>query len=378
MTQLHTRRPDRVDLRSVPGQQVGRPLSWQARHLAASPFLHQIPLLFWVVAAVRPATIAGIGLQSAEGYFALCQAVDELGLQARAWGVGDWQGSRDRVTAATVPDELNGHNTSHYGAFSRLGWAGDIAAALDRFPAGSLDLVLLDSRSMADETTALTERLVRLASPGGLLLVQGPPPATGPASKPADGFLKQICMAHPAIVFPGPGETAATLVLTGPRPQPQLRHLASLPPGATELSTLQDEMARLGRWPVQEWQNLSRARQIATMEAEAEAARAAAAERLGEMKRAAGIRRLRDARILAEELERLAEELQQVRQERDQALLSADAAQAELGSLRIRHYDEIEALRADVAWLEQELERHRTATGDAAPAHGSPAPVSRG
>lgn len=392
------------------------------------------PALFWLVHLLRPATLAGLQLRRAGAQFALCQAILELGLDARAWGFGSWSGEEDPAAraglpASALPPALRARNARDFPQISRLARLGGAGAALDRFEPGMFDLILIDAAAeIAAETATgaadLAGRLAAATSPRGVVAVQGldEDGAGGLAARALAGALAER---HPVLALGGNG--GLMLALTGARPLPALAALAR--PGAeagwaalqARLADLAD-LAAPGAPEAQDAPQETPAEEAApelapepalelapepALEPDAEPAAGTAAEPQapalpapapetepapefmadpapladpGAAPRIAALEadlaaartrlaeghalRLRETRVLTAELERLTETLREEKAGADAALRTAAdeaaateaaraACAAELAALRIRQFDEAEALRGEIDWLER-------------------------
>ncbi len=111
--------------------------------IVESAWIEHAPFAFWLVDALRPRTVVELGVHRGFSYFVFCQAVRQLGLDARCFGVDSWAGDQhagfygEDVFAAASGDNR------HYRDFSRL-IRGDFADALGAFADGSIDLLHID------------------------------------------------------------------------------------------------------------------------------------------------------------------------------------------------------------------------------------------
>ena len=71
-----------------------RALFWRPRMLEDAPWILHAPFAFWLVETCRPRRIVELGLGRGVSYFAFCQAVDKLALEARCVGIDAWTGDR--------------------------------------------------------------------------------------------------------------------------------------------------------------------------------------------------------------------------------------------------------------------------------------------
>lgn len=120
------------------------------RLLAFSPAHEKIPLAMLLVDLLRPRTIVELGTYYGETYCAFCQAAQELGLTARAFGFGTWLRDPDRDPhGKLVLADLSAHHNALYSSFSQLR---EIEASVAEVELGesSVDLLhVIGSRSLA-------------------------------------------------------------------------------------------------------------------------------------------------------------------------------------------------------------------------------------
>lgn len=129
-------------------------LFWRARYLAASPSLGALPLLFWLSENIRPAIGVTLGTADAVPHFALCQAVEKLGLEAMCFGIG----MADE--AAEDPAAIQDYNETHYGDFSLLSHA-DHEEVQELLDEAQIDLLIVNRPA----TQALQEHIDTLWLP---------------------------------------------------------------------------------------------------------------------------------------------------------------------------------------------------------------------
>ncbi|HWB59331.1 MAG TPA: class I SAM-dependent methyltransferase, partial [Chthoniobacteraceae bacterium] len=131
-----------------PGSQVpGIP----RRLLDASAWVAHIPFAFWLVEHHRPSTIVELGVHTGSSYCAFCQAVAELRLDARCFGIDAFKGDEHAgFYDSSIEAELRAYHDPLYGSFSELiGSAFDEAVAL--FPNASIDLLHIDGRHFFED-----------------------------------------------------------------------------------------------------------------------------------------------------------------------------------------------------------------------------------
>lgn len=118
-------------------------LTYPAR-VAESAWLGHVPFAMFIVDLLRPSVLVELGTHYGVSYCAFCQAVKELGLPTRCYGIDTWQG--DAHVGAYGPEvlaDLREHHDPLYGAFSRLVQS-TFDQALDHFADRSIDLLHID------------------------------------------------------------------------------------------------------------------------------------------------------------------------------------------------------------------------------------------
>lgn len=151
----------------APGVPDFTPMFWRAKYLRPSALLHQIPFLFWMVDTKRPRCVVTLGDPLGVAHFALCQAVERLGLpEVRCLLAAEWDGAADRF------DAIARHAHTEYREISEIRRQPPVEA-MASLSAGSVDLLVVDLD--LDEATidrlngAWAERM----APGGVLLLHG-------------------------------------------------------------------------------------------------------------------------------------------------------------------------------------------------------------
>jgi hypothetical protein len=194
----------------------------------------RLPLAFLVVAASRPAHVVDIGVGDGEIYAALCQAINELGLPARALGI---------ELAAAV--QFKAYHAAQYAGFSRL-VSGPAATFADLFGPGEIDLLHIGAEPDADETDAIYDAWRDRLSTRALVLVSDINPVVG--RRDHGHFWSRLKARHPHFeLTQGRG---MGLVAVGPEPPAALAPLFAS--SADRQQLLRELLFRLGQaasWP---------------------------------------------------------------------------------------------------------------------------------
>lgn len=119
-------------------------LFMRADYLAQSAWVEHIPFAFWLIGAHRPARVVELGTHHGTSYFAFCQAVAALGLEADCAAIDTWKGDKHAGRyGEEVYRAVSDYNGSRYSAFSTL-IRSTFDKALDYFEDGSIDLLHID------------------------------------------------------------------------------------------------------------------------------------------------------------------------------------------------------------------------------------------
>ncbi len=111
-----------------------REIFWHPRYLRVSNYTAHLPFLFWMIADLRPRRCVTLGLGTGVAHFAVCQAVEKLGLEAVCHGL-------DSRNPADMPADLHDYNANNYDDFSKLYSSTDPLEAVDH---GDIDLLVVD------------------------------------------------------------------------------------------------------------------------------------------------------------------------------------------------------------------------------------------
>ncbi len=124
-----------------------------------------------LIATLRPRSFIELGTDQGESYFAFCQSVAQNGTGTRCFAIDTWRGDEhagqyDETTFALVST----HNRAHYENFSTLIRC-TFDAALEKFPAASIDLLHLDGLHSEEAVRHDLQNWLPKVRPGGLFLM---------------------------------------------------------------------------------------------------------------------------------------------------------------------------------------------------------------
>jgi hypothetical protein len=211
---------------------------WRPMHVRNSAWLHHVPFAFWLVEALRPRVCVEVGVDEGVSYFALCQAVERLGLETRCYAVDAWDD--DGGGAAPVGfAALQAYNESHYGAFSRL-LRGEAATAPAHFGPSSIDLLHLNGTLATAEDFATW---IPKLSERAIVVVHGTEAAESTSDAPA--VYASLQQRYPSFEFMQ-GDGLGVLAV-GSDPGVPARQLFDIRGNESMRQSLQEVFTRLGR-----------------------------------------------------------------------------------------------------------------------------------
>lgn len=331
-----------------------RSMFWKPLYLSQSDCLEHLPFLFWLVEAVRPRAILEVGNGDPVAYFALCQAVDRLGLDTSctmmcAEGGGDGH--------ATDFDQIDQHNDTHYAGFSVL-MRGDVAGSgLNRLPSQSVDLLLIHGADALSQVNGAFDRWLQKLAPNAIILLAG--------SIGQDEFTERVKRDYHHFEFVhGHGLLVAC---RGSEPSALLERIFTATNSSNERQAFRQVFSRLGRSCLDAWMSRHAAQREKGLLAEAQSAQQAlqqsqarAQQVLGELQVRG--RELTDALAASDQHQRTAQEAaQQLR-----------AKSVEVQNLRqelLLSRQESERLAQHAATLQNELEQQKAMAGESEANH---------
>ena len=205
---------------------------WQPRYTTPSPWLDQIPLLFWLIETVKPRTVVQFGLGDGVGYLALCQANQLLEKRAACFAV-------DNDDHPLRPDLLSEHN-SCYSSFSIISkYDQFLSSNLDNL---SIDMLVINSPITPEFTAYFQNEIAPQLSDSAIILAYETTVTEAAAHQILANYNPQITFSSPT-----PDSGTVNLVLFGPTQPAALRLLASQNRDQPVWLTAREIFGRLGR-----------------------------------------------------------------------------------------------------------------------------------
>src|SRR5688572_20314182 len=139
---------------------------FQPRFYSGGPMRFHLPLLYDLVASERPKLVVTVGWSDGEGFFTLCQAASEQGVDNRCVAVRrERTGESEEYDAAwrkgrDYGEEFYGDRTRFFAANAR---------ALAEVADGSIDLLLLDDCDSGEELQRDLSAWESKLAPGGIV-----------------------------------------------------------------------------------------------------------------------------------------------------------------------------------------------------------------
>ncbi|HEY4310978.1 MAG TPA: class I SAM-dependent methyltransferase [Pirellulales bacterium] len=121
------------------------PVSLASPHrLVHSAWIEHVPFGLAVVEMTKPKLLVELGVHLGVSYCSFCQAVDQLGLDTRVYGVDTWEGDEHAgFMDLAVLNDLKQHHDPLYAHFSYLVQS-KFRDAVNRFGDGTIDLLHID------------------------------------------------------------------------------------------------------------------------------------------------------------------------------------------------------------------------------------------
>ena len=321
---------------------ANRELFWAAKYVQPSPCLEHIPFLFWLISDLQPQTTVSTGMNWGVAHFAICQAVEKIGLDTSCYGFGEWsENGEDK--SQRVPEALQDYNTEHYEETSQLRWA-TIADAADCFDKeGSVDLLLVGHKPSGALLDTLQSKWLPRISSNGVVILSSIEAALAHADmRERISVLRQT---YPHFHFHHGG--GLLVLLVGPNPSERLRLLTGASDRTSGYRSVLQMFRRLGGYYARE---LSTRCESARAKTATQKLQNAEVELIALREKQDNLgRKLADLNEAYDERHRIAAQLQAELQGYRNDALSAEAARAEAEkelARRQQHETELEAARS--------------------------------
>jgi len=222
---------------------AARPIVFmRPEYLAKSGWHEHVPFAFWLIEAHRPRCVVELGCHYGVSYFAFCQAVQAIGLNARCYGVDTWKGDNHAgLYDESVFREVDAHNSALYSGFSRL-VRSTFDQALEHFSDGEIDLLHIDGHHSFESVLHDFESWLPKLSDRAIVVMHD-------TNVRERGFgvyhlFEQLRAGHPGFEFlHGHG---LGILGTGSNYSADIKRLFNLDAGADQLS-FQELFSRMGR-----------------------------------------------------------------------------------------------------------------------------------
>ncbi len=136
-----------------------------------SSWEEHIPFLFFLIEETSPRLAVELGTYSGNSFFAMCQAVQTLGLPTQCYAVDTWKGDEHvGFFAEDVFINVCEYNDRMYGGFSRL-MRMQFDEAVEQFADGSIDLLHIDGYSSYESSKHDFDTWLPKMSPKGVILI---------------------------------------------------------------------------------------------------------------------------------------------------------------------------------------------------------------
>ena len=141
--------------------------------VATSSRLGHVPFGMYIIDLLRPKALAELGTHDGVSYCASCQAVKELGLDTRCYGIDTWpEDAQAGVHGPEVLADLQEHHNPLYGSFSRL-IQSNFDEALNCFADKTFDLLQFSGCQTYEEVKADFENWLPKMTERGVVLFHG-------------------------------------------------------------------------------------------------------------------------------------------------------------------------------------------------------------
>lgn len=142
---------------------ASKAMFWRPRYLAESEWLQHVPFYFWLTEVLQPKVVVKPDINSAVGYFAICQAMDKLNQDGLVYGAFGADCDAERIST---------YNHEHYREFSSISNQTE-KNLINELSENSIDLLLIQSSSSLLDNEINIENLRRHMSNKGVVIIHG-------------------------------------------------------------------------------------------------------------------------------------------------------------------------------------------------------------
>jgi len=135
-----------------------------------SAWIGHIPFGAWLVKQLKPRNFVELGTHYGHSYFAICQAIQEAGLNTECFAIDLWEGDEHaRRYGNDVFQTVENYNSEHYQSFSTL-LKMTFDDALSHFDEGSIDFLHIDGLHTYEAVKHDYETWLPKLAPGAVIL----------------------------------------------------------------------------------------------------------------------------------------------------------------------------------------------------------------
>jgi len=144
---------------------------WPVEEVCLTAWVEHAPFAFWLVDAVRPASVVELGTHNGYSFFAFCQAAKALGLDTELYAIDTWEGDvHSGVYDNSVYEFVRGVVERDYPEKAHMVRA-TFHDARPQFPDGSVDLIHVDGRHFYDDVKEDVETYLSALSDRGVMIL---------------------------------------------------------------------------------------------------------------------------------------------------------------------------------------------------------------
>jgi hypothetical protein len=172
---------------------------WHPRRLVLSAWLGHAPFAFWIMNAVRPATLVELGTHNGFSFFTFCEAARRLRLDTRCFALDTWQGDDHAgFYGEEIFADVDGVRAESYPDMAVL-LRGYFDESVEKFDDGSVDLLHIDGRHGYEDVKHDFESWLPKVSESGIVLFHD-------VAERENGFgvwklWEELAAQHPSFLF---------------------------------------------------------------------------------------------------------------------------------------------------------------------------------